>query len=44
MEIGIKLKDAEPTERFVPAGSWNNMVTHRVRINNPRQIDKELME
>ena len=24
-------------------GSWNNMVTHRVRISNPKQIDKELL-
>jgi hypothetical protein len=22
---------------------WHNMVTHRVRITNPKQIDKELL-
>lgn len=39
MDIGIKLKGVAPTERFEAAGSWNNMVTHRVRINVPNQID-----
>ncbi len=44
MDIGIKLKTAKPTERFEPAGSWNAMVTHRVRINDVNEIDKEVVE
>ena len=43
LDIGIKLKDAAPTERFEAAGSWNNMVTHRVRISDPTQIDADVM-
>jgi hypothetical protein len=43
MDIGIKLKDAKPTVRFESAGSWNSMMTHRVRIHDPKEIDKELM-
>lgn len=43
MDIGIKLKDTESTARFEPSGTWNNMVTHRVRITDPKQVDKELM-
>ncbi|MDB5029673.1 DUF4287 domain-containing protein [Mucilaginibacter sp.] len=43
MDIGIKLKDAIPTNRFEPSGTWNNMVTHRVRITDAKQIDKELI-
>ena len=35
IDIGIKLKSAAPTGRFEAAGSWNNMVTHRVRISDP---------
>lgn len=41
-DIGIKCKGIAPTTRFEAAGSWNNMVTHRVRINTTEQIDAEL--
>jgi predicted transport protein len=43
MDIGIKLKGAEPTDRFPAAGSWNAMVTHRVKVIEPKQIDSELL-
>jgi hypothetical protein len=43
LDIGIKLKGVQPTGRFEAAGSWNAMVTHRVRIADPKQIDKELL-
>ena len=43
LDIGIKLKGVAPTDRFEAAGSWNAMVTHRVRITDPKQIDKELL-
>ena len=43
MDIGIKLKGVETTKRFETAGAWNTMMTHRVRITNVKQIDKELM-
>lgn len=42
LDIGIKRKDAEPTERFEAAGSWNAMVTHRVRISTPEEIDTDV--
>jgi hypothetical protein len=42
-DIGLKLKGVKPAGRFEAAGSWNAMVTHRVRITNPRQIDKEVL-
>lgn len=44
MDLGIKLKGAEPTSRFEASGSWNVMMTHRVRIKDPKQIDKELLD
>jgi hypothetical protein len=44
LDIGIKLKGVAPTGRFEAAGTWNNMVTHRVRITEPTQIDSELLE
>ena len=42
LDIGIKLKGVSTDERFEPAGSWNAMVTHRVRIQEPTQIDREV--
>ena len=44
IDIGIKRKGVAPTERFEAAGSWNAMVTHRVRISEPQQIDGEVVE
>ena len=43
LDIGIKLKGVKPTERFEAARSWNAMVTHRVRITDPKQIDKVVL-
>jgi predicted transport protein len=43
MDIGIKLKGAPPKGRFEKAGEWNAMVTHRVRVEDPKQIDTEVI-
>ena len=43
LDIGIKLKGVQPTGRFEAADTWNSMVTHRVRISDPSQIDAEVM-
>ena len=43
LDIGIKLKSMQQTGRFEAAGAWNSMVTHRVRISDPDQIDQEVM-
>ncbi|WP_309571870.1 DUF4287 domain-containing protein [Deinococcus sp.] len=43
LDIGIKRKGVEATERFEAAGSWNSMVTHRVRITDAAQVDAEVM-
>jgi Domain of unknown function (DUF4287)/Domain of unknown function (DUF5655) len=42
-DIGIKLKGAKTTSRFQAAGAWNSMVTHRVRIDDPKQIDAKVL-
>jgi Domain of unknown function (DUF5655)/Domain of unknown function (DUF4287) len=44
MDVGIKLKDAATTDRFEPSGNFNAMVTHRVRITDPAQVDAELLD
>jgi len=43
LDIGIKLKGADATERFEVAGKWNSMVTHRVRISAREEVDDELI-
>ena len=43
LDIGLKLKGVKPTRRFEAAGSWNAMVTHRVRISDPKQVDQEVL-
>lgn len=43
LDIGVKLKGADPTERFESAEGWNSMVTHRLRVTDPAQIDDEAL-
>ena len=48
IDIGIKLKgltatDRLETDRLELSGSWNAMVTHRVRIVDAKQIDTEVL-
>jgi hypothetical protein len=39
LDIGIKLKETKVIRPFEPAGNWNSMVTHRLRVDDPKQID-----
>jgi hypothetical protein len=43
LDIGIKHKGAKTTDRFEAAGSWNAMVTHRVHIREPKDVDSEVV-
>lgn len=42
IDVGINLKGDAPTARLENSGSFNAMVSHRVRIANLKEIDKEL--
>jgi len=44
LDIGIKLKGADTTERFAAAGTWNAMVTHRLQVTDSEQIDAEVFD
>ncbi len=44
LDVGIKLKGAGAAGRFEPAGEWNEMVTHRVRVSEPGRLDGEVMD
>lgn len=43
LDIGVKFKGVAPTARLEASGTWHNMVTHRVRVGDPKQIDSELL-
>lgn len=43
MDVGINLKGTAPTERLELSGSFNAMVSHRVRVTNEAEVDKELI-
>src|SRR5262245_1731023 len=43
VDIGLMLKGVEPKGRLEAAGSFNAMVTHRVRLASAAEVDKELV-
>jgi DNA-binding NarL/FixJ family response regulator len=43
LDLGLKLKGVAAAGRLESAGSWNAMVTHRVRIHSPDDVDQELL-
>ncbi|WP_368499382.1 DUF4287 domain-containing protein [Herbiconiux sp. A18JL235] len=43
LDLGVKLKNDDPGERFEPSGTWNAMVTHRARLDEPGELDAELL-
>jgi len=42
-DVGIKLKGVAPSGRLEAAGSWNAMVSHRVRLATLAEVDRELL-
>jgi hypothetical protein len=43
LDIGLTLKGVEPSGRLEASGSWNAMVTHRVRIGSADEINAEVL-
>ena len=42
MDVGINLKGVKPSGRLEPSGSFNAMVSHRVKIGAKSEVDAEL--
>lgn len=42
LDVGLSLKGVAPSGRLEPSGSFNAMVTHRVRISGPKEVDAQL--
>ena len=43
VDVGLNLKGVAPAGRLEVAGSFNAMVSHRVRLDSIKQVDKELI-
>ncbi len=43
VDVGINLKGVPPNKRLEASGSFNAMVSHRVRVSNVSEVDKELI-
>jgi Domain of unknown function (DUF5655)/Domain of unknown function (DUF4287) len=43
VDVGINLRGFEPEARLESSGSFNAMVSHRVRVSKPAEVDKELV-
>lgn len=44
IDIGVNLKGIEPSGVAEKAGSWNAMVTHRIRIQDIKEVNKEVIQ
>jgi len=42
VDVGINLKGEKATERLEASGSFNAMVTHRVRVTSAKEVDAKL--
>jgi predicted transport protein len=43
VDVGINLMGVSPTDRLEASGSFNSMVSHRVRLEHVDEVDKELI-
>lgn len=43
LDVGINLKGVAPAGRLEASGSFNAMVTHRVRVESAKDVNKELI-
>ena len=42
-DVGLKLKGTPASGRLEAAGSWNLMMTHRVRLESATEVDQQLI-
>lgn len=43
VDVGLNLAGVEPTDRLEASGSFNSMVSHRVRLSSPDDVDDALI-
>lgn len=42
-DIGIDLKGVAPSGKLEASGTWNGMISHRVKIESPTEFNKDIM-
>lgn len=42
VDLGVNLKDMGPSGRLEASGSFNAMVSHRIRLEKPADVDKDV--
>jgi predicted transport protein len=43
LDVGLNIKGTAPSGMAEPAGSWNAMCTHRIKIDDGKTLNKELI-
>jgi predicted transport protein len=43
VDVGINFKDVPPKGRLERSGSFNTMVSHRVKVSDKKEVDKDLI-
>jgi len=43
-DIGLNMKDTPPTGALEPAGSWNTMCTHRIKIEKQEDLTSDVIQ
>ncbi|MEP7318026.1 MAG: DUF4287 domain-containing protein [Panacibacter sp.] len=44
LDIGLNIKGVEASGNVEPSGNWNAMCTHRIKLEDAKMINKELIE
>jgi len=43
-DVGLNIKGVAPAGNVIAAGSWNAMCTHRIKVEDEKMINKDLIE
>jgi predicted transport protein len=44
LDVGLNIKGVTPSGNVIASGSWNAMCTHRIKVEDEKMINKELVE
>lgn len=43
LDVGLNIKGVEPSGNVITAGSWNAMCTHRIKVEDEKVINRDLI-
>ena len=44
LDVGLNIKGVAPSGNVIASGSWNAMCTHRIKVEDEKMINKDLVE